>query len=258
MRARIAIFKAQQPVLLRDLVLTKKPKELLEASPKGTVPVLVLNEGVEQHQVSVHESGHESAHEPGHEPAHEPAHELAQTSVIEESLEVMMWALGQSDPDNLLQKKVPGEVPGKGDYAVEDKEAEAKDDQSTLAEMQTFITQYDNEFKPCLERYRCAKRYHEDNLIECRQACEVYIQALEQRLNHNPFFMSVTESLVDIALLPFIRQFAQVERQWYLQSPYPKLRIWLNNYLQSRMFSKVMAKHPLWLETGENVIFGGN
>jgi glutathione S-transferase len=67
--------------------------------------------------------------------------------------------------------------------------------------------------------------------------------------------MSNNESLVDIALMPFIRQFAKVERQWYLQSPYPKLQAWLNHYLQSTMFSKVMSKHPLWLDSKQQVIF---
>ena len=70
--------------------------------------------------------------------------------------------------------------------------------------------------------------------------------------------MSDKASLADIALLPFIRKFSKVERQWYLQSPYPKLRAWLNNYLQSRMFSKVMTQYPLWLEKRELVIFGEN
>ncbi|MFQ3288831.1 MAG: glutathione S-transferase, partial [Alteromonadaceae bacterium] len=66
------------------------------------------------------------------------------------------------------------------------------------------------------------------------------------------------ESLADIALLPFIRQFARIERQWYLQSPYPKLRQWLTNYLQSPMFTKVMAKYPLWLTNNEIILFGGS
>jgi glutathione S-transferase len=68
--------------------------------------------------------------------------------------------------------------------------------------------------------------------------------------------MSDNESLADIALLPFIRQFARVERQWYLQSPYPHMKQWLSNYLQSPMFTKVMAKYPLWLDSHEVVYFG--
>ena len=199
MRARIAIYKSKQPVLLRDLVLSNKPKEMLMASPKGTVPVVVLSN----------------------------------KTVIEESLEVMLWVLNENDPDDLLHKQDP----------------------NILNNMLNLIEQFDHEFKSCLEQYKCAKRYKEDNISECRQACEVYIAALEQRLTQQQFLFSAKESLADIALLPFIRQFARIERQWYLQSPYPKLKQWLNNYLQSPMFTKVMAKYPLWMDNHEDIIF---
>jgi glutathione S-transferase len=108
-----------------------------------------------------------------------------------------------------------------------------------------------------LNAYKAAKRYREDNVIECRQACEVFIQELENRLMQSAFLMSEQESLADIALVPFIRQFAKVERQWYLQAPYPRVRQWLNRYLQSTMFTNVMAKHDLWL-TKDAQSFSGN
>jgi glutathione S-transferase len=79
----------------------------------------------------------------------------------------------------------------------------------------------------------------------------VYINKLEVCLTQQPFIMSAQESLVDIALLPFIRQFAKVERQWYLRSPYPNVRQWLNHYLQSPMFTKVMVKRDLWVTNAE-------
>ncbi|WP_114327283.1 glutathione S-transferase [Candidatus Colwellia aromaticivorans] len=201
MRARIAIFKAKQTVMLRDIVLSNKPKEMITASPKATVPVLVLTNG----------------------------------TVLEESIDVMLWALNETDPDDLLQKQ------------------NARD----LSEMLQLINTFDHDFKACLEQYKCAKRYRESNIVECREACEQYLKILERRLNSQLFLMSNTESLFDIALVPFIRQFARVERQWYLQSPYPKVRQWLNNYLQSPMFTKVMAKYPLWLDNHEVVLFGG-
>lgn len=199
MRARLAIFKSRLPFELRDIVLSNKPKAMLNASPKGTVPVLVLKNGDEP------------------------------IRVIDESFDIMLWALQTSDPDNLLSQT-------------------PKPSEEKLHNMCSFITTFDNEFKTCLEQYKCAKRYHEDNLLEYRQACEVYIQRIEARLQQHTFIMSNKESLVDIALLPFIRQFAKVERQWYLQAPYPKLRQWLNHYLQSPMFTKIMTKHPLWIE----------
>lgn len=201
MRARIAIYKAKQTVMLRDIVLNNKPKEMIAASPKATVPVLVLTDG----------------------------------TVVAESLAVMLWAFKQTDPDNLLQSQ----------------------NECVLVEILALITTFDDDFKACLDKYKCAKRYRETNVVECREVCEQYLELLEIRLSSHLFLMSNTESLADIALLPFIRQFARVERQWYLQSPYPKVRQWLNNYLQSPMFTKVMAKYPLWLDNHEIVLFGG-
>ncbi|MGO2509343.1 MAG: glutathione S-transferase [Vibrio hibernica] len=198
MRARMAIYQSQLPVLLRDIVLRDKPAEMLAVSPKGTVPVLVTNHG----------------------------------TVIEESLEVMLWAFSESDPADLLLSADP----------------------EMLDNMLALIHQFDSEFKPCLEAYRAAKRYHEPNLAECRLACEQYITQLELRLSQHAFLITDRESLADLALLPFIRQFARVERQWYLQSPYPKLRQWLDSYLQSKIFSKVMTKHELWLINRHEVL----
>jgi glutathione S-transferase len=201
MRARLAIYKAQYPVALRDIVLSNKPQAMLTASPKGTVPVLVV----------------------------------ANNNVIDESLAIMLWALNASDPEDLLHSQQANALP----------------------EMLQLISQFDVEFKTSLNAYKCAKRYQENNVIECRQACEHFIAQLEHRLTIKKYLQSDKESLADIALLPFIRQFARVERQWYLKSPYPKIRQWLNNYLQSPSFSKVMAKHPLWLDTQQEVIFDG-
>lgn len=202
MRARLAIFKAKQTVLLRDLVLSNKPAEMISVSSKGTVPVLVLSNG----------------------------------TVIEESLEVMLWALQEMDPADLLDCQQEG----------------------ALSAMLLLINEFDNNFKTYLEAYKCAKRYQEDNVAECRAVCQQYIQQLEQRLTAHSFLMSDKESLADIALIPFIRQFARIERQWYLQSPYPMVRQWLNSYLQSSVFTKVMAKHPLWVDEPQDVLFGGN
>ena len=219
MRARIAILKAQQTIILRDVVLSNKPEEMIAASSKATVPILVLTDG----------------------------------TVIDESLEIMLWALKENDPNNLLHS-------AKSSGSENDSDAQnyyQSDNDNMLAEMLALIHTFDNEFKTCLEQYKCAKRYKEYNIIECRVACEPFIQVLENRLSNHNFLMSNQESLVDIALLPFIRQFARVERQWYLQSPYPKVKQWLSNYLQSSMFTKVMAKYPLWLDNHEVVLFGG-
>lgn len=222
MRARIAIFKSQQPVALRDLVLSNKPPEMLLASPKGTVPVIVL----ENCSASASELSNNNS---------DKSINAVQDVVIDESRDIMLWALRRGDPHNLLQSDQPEALP----------------------EMLAFIDEFDIEFKQRLEAYKCAKRYHETNIEECREACEHYIKMLELRLAEHNYLMSAHESLLDIALLPFIRQFARIERQWYLQSPYPNVKQWLNHYLQSPMFTKVMAKYPLWLDNKEEVIFVG-
>ncbi|MCL1078996.1 glutathione S-transferase [Parashewanella spongiae] len=200
MRARLALYASGQQVLLRDIVLSNKPAEMLIVSPKGTVPVLVT----------------------------------ADKQVIDESLSIMKWAFSQTDPDDYLNKAHT----------------------SALVEMLSVIALFDNEFKGHLEKYRCSKRYHEPSLLEDRQQCERYLADLESRLSQHQYLMSDKPSLTDLALMPFIRQFARVERQWYLQSPYPNLRQWLNGYLQSKMFSKVMAQYPMWLDSKEDVVFG--
>ena len=151
MRARLAIFKSQQPVALRDVVLTDKPAEMILASPKATVPILVLDEL----SASNEESG-----------------VGASTVVIDESLDIMLWALKAADPLNLLHRD-------NLDGVQSDK----------LSEMLVLINDFDVEFKVRLEAYKCAKRYHETTLTECRISCEEYIQRLEDRLTEHDFFI---------------------------------------------------------------------
>lgn len=195
MRARIGIHKAQLQIDIREVNLKQKPAEMLAASAKGTVPILVLDNAPES------------------------------PIVFDESLDVMLWALTKNDPEDLLHGF----------------------DQNALPKMLDLIRLFDDKFKTCLNAYKAASRYREDNVTECREACEVFIQELENRLSDSAFLMSDQESLTDIALMPFIRQFAKVERQWYLQAPYPRVREWLNFYLQSGMFTRVMTKFDFWV-----------
>ena len=198
MRARLAILKSQQTVLVRAIVMQDKPAELLALSPKGTVPILVI--------------GTESS-----------------TRVIDESLDIMLWALNLSDPDNLL-------------YA---------EDAKALPEMLAIINENDQHFKPNLERYKRAKRFHGDDEEACRLQCEPFILALEQRLSQHPFLMGSTPSLLDFALLPFVRQYSRVNKQYFQKGAYSHLNNWLKQHLQNQLFSKAMLKYPLWLETHE-------
>jgi glutathione S-transferase len=200
MRARLGILRSQIPILLRPIVLKDKPADMLAASPKGTVPVLIVDD----------------------------------TTVIDESLDVMLWALNKNDPDDLLLSHDP----------------------SLAAEMLALVARNDNEFIDALDQYKCTKRYHDDGEVECRSQCEVFILHLEQRLDKYQFLMGESPSLADYAILPFVRRFARVDRLWYRQAPYPKLRQWLNAHLQSKLFSKVMTEYPLWLESKAEVVLG--
>lgn len=200
MRARLAILMAQQRVQIRAITMKDKPEDMLQASPKGTVPVLIIDEN----------------------------------HVVDESLDVMLWALNNSDPENLFYSHEPKALP----------------------EMLKIITENDKEFKPNLEKYKRAKRFHGEDLEACRLACEPFVQALEQRLSQHEFLMGDTTSLLDYALLPFIRQFSRVNKPVFAQAQYTNLRRWLSYHLQSRLFSRAMFKYPLWLENHEKCILG--
>jgi len=201
MRARLALLLAQQKVQIRAITMKDKPAEMLLASPKGTVPVLVVDEA----------------------------------QVIDESLDVMLWALNRNDPENLLFSHDPKALP----------------------EMLKVIQENDAEFKPNLEKYKRAKRFHGSDEETCRLECEPFIQALEQRLSKHDFLMGSTPSLLDFALLPFIRQFSRVNKPIFSHERYTNLRRWLSYHLQSRLFSRAMFKYPLWLDNQEENLLDG-
>jgi glutathione S-transferase len=146
----------------------------------------------------------------------------------------MVWALSKNDPHGLL----------------------AKDSHHQLPLMLTLIEEFERDFDPALNAFGCAKRYHEDSMIPLRQECEHELAKLELRLSEHSFLFGERESLVDIALLPFIRKFARIDKQWFREAPYPKVRNWLNCYLNSPYFSKVMAQQPLWSVEHADVYFG--
>ena len=205
MRARMGILMAQQTVLLRAVVTKNKPPEMLAISPKGTVPVLLLN------------------------------HDLKDSErVIDESLDIMLWALGENDPQDLLYCNFP----------------------SGLSAMLQLVKENDHVFKPILEKYKRARRFSEVSEKFYRRECEVFIESLEQRLNGQEYLLGDGASLADYALLPFVRQFSRVDKKWFSKAPYPNLRKWLVLFLQSPFFTKVMAKYPLWLDTHEECLYG--
>lgn len=196
MRARLGLLFAGLPVALREVVLKNKPPQLLALSPKGTVPVLRTVEG----------------------------------AVIDESCEIILWALEQQDTHKLLNSSI-------------------------LSQAHLLIAQNDNAFKYWLDRYKYADRYPQMTQTKYRQQGEVFLQTLEACLTKNPFLLGKTASLADIAIMPFIRQFAHVNRAVFDALPYPKLQQWLRYWLAHPFFMQAMTKFPPWQQGDAVVIF---
>ena len=165
MRARLAIVAAGLNVELREVELRNKPAELVTASPKATVPVLVLPNG----------------------------------DVIDESLEIMAWALSASDPNGWL-------------------------DQAPSSDGRHLIAYNDGEFKYFLDRYKYADRYPELAADDYRRNGERFLQQLENRLRQSPYLAGSRFGFVDTAIAPFVRQFAAVDTAWFATANYPNLR----------------------------------
>ena len=189
MRARLAIAISEVQVELREVVLSNKPIELLECSAKATVPVL----------------------------------QLTDNTVIDESFDIMLWALDQNDPHNWLSTNT---------YMKK--------------EITDLIEVNDNEFKTYLDKYKYSSRFPEQDMQAYRQQGEVFLKKLESKLNKTKYLLSDSISLADMAIFPFIRQFAYVDIDWFKGSEYNKLKIWLDEFLNSQLFQKVMEKHPQW------------
>ena len=191
MRARMGLSVSAINYEHREIELRDKPQEMLDISPKGTVPVFITSTG----------------------------------QIIEESLEVMTYALDINDPNGWLD--------------------------CDKARAQTLIIQNDGTFKTHLDRYKYASRYDKtvkrgDVDFSHRALALEFIQELEEALANSEFLSGPKQSLADIAIFPFIRQFSNVEPQWWAASPYPKTRHWLSHHLNSALFDTIMTKHPIW------------
>jgi len=206
MRARMALAYTRTKVELREIILRDKPPSMLAYSPKGTVPVLVLREEVSN---------------------------STEVDVIDESLDVMLWAMAQNDPDDLL----------------------VASDANLRAEVDNLIHENDFVFKKYLDQYKYSVRHPENPPEHYRAQGELFLQALEDRLQEKHYLLDNRMTLADMAIFPFIRQFANVDRAWFDQAPYPKLRAWLERFLDSAQFLTVMQKYELWKEGDELVIF---
>ena len=196
MRARLGILFAELQVELREITLKNKPPQMLAISPKGTVPVLQLLDG----------------------------------TVIEESREIMIWALAQQDPQGLLHD-------------------------AALHDANVLIDKNDNEFKYWLDRYKYADRHLQMSQTEYRQKGEVFLQLLEELLTKNPYLLGKGITLADIGIMPFVRQFAHVNRDVFYNLPYPNLQRWLQDWLQHPLFLQAMTKFQPWQDGDEVVVF---
>jgi glutathione S-transferase len=186
MRARMALKIAAIEVEVREISLREKPKHMLALSPKGTVPVLVLEDG----------------------------------QVIEQSLDIMYWALQSSSASSWL-------------YPEPDQATE-------------LIVQNDIDFKRALDGYKYPERHPEYTHIAYRQQGELFLDNLNTRLQKHRYLITDHPTLADIAIFPFVRQFAAVDSHWFAQSCYVALRVWLNGWIESDLFQGVMQKYPTY------------
>jgi glutathione S-transferase len=188
MRARMALSYAGISVEIREISLKDKPAHMLQLSAKGTVPVLVLANG----------------------------------QVIDQSLEIMQWALQQRDVDGWL----------------------SADPQHAAL----LIAENDGSFKQNLDRYKYAIRFPEHAAEDYRQQGALFLAKLELQLQQTSFLLSNKISLADIAIFPFIRQFAAVDSDWFESSDYIKLKTWLQHMVESELFQGVMVKYPTYTD----------
>lgn len=200
MRARLGIVFAELSVELREIELKNKPAPMLAISPKGTVPVLQLS-----------------------------ASDGTSGRVLEESQDILMWALERHDPQGLLD--------------------------TDLSRAQALIQHNDDEFKYWLDRYKYADRHPQQTQLEYRQQGEVFLQQLEQLLTEHSYLLGDRISVADIAIMPFVRQFAHVDREVFFSLPYPYLQQWLTRWLEHPAFTQVMYKFKPWQEGDERVVF---
>ncbi len=195
MRARLAIAYSGIEVELREVDLKHKPLELLNISPKATVPVLQCPDG----------------------------------HIIDESRDIMHWALQQHDPDGWLE-------------SIE----------------HPLIDENDNSFKKSLDHYKYADRFPEYSQEYYQTECSLFLEKIENILKSSNFIQNNHLSYVDMAIYPFIRQCYFVNTSWFDNTPFSHLRAWLNKLLYSPLFDSIMIKHPAWKAHDKAIIFNSH
>ena len=196
MRAHMALKYVNLKIILREVELSDLPKEVLAVSPHGTVPSLIISEG----------------------------------EFMDESWDIVKWAIQQNDPDNWL---------GKNNEYLQD------------AEM--LVETNDFSFKEDLDHYKYADRYPEHPMEYYRQRGEEFLEELEEMLEQNIFLLAGKITIADISVFPFIRQFAMVDKEWFDQAAYPRLQRWLDFMLDSEWFHEAFKKHEIWKSGSEDI-----
>lgn len=198
MRARLSLLWVAQftnlNIEFREILLKDKPSAMLLASPKATVPVLVLADG----------------------------------SVIDESRDIMSWALNVDDSKHL---------------------------QTSLAQQLSLIDNNDLKFKHWLDRYKYSVAYPEHSQEYYRAQAEEFLAELERRLGLNEFLFADEPRVADLAIFPFVRQFAYVDEQWFFSADYPCVQRWLKAWQAHPLFEKAMLKYDCWQEGDKPLVW---
>lgn len=193
MRARLAVAVSEQQVELREMVLRAKPDAFLTVSPSATVPCL--------------ETG---------------------TDIIDESFDIMLWALGRNDPEQWL------DMPQEG---------------------HTLITNSDGPFKQALDFYKYASRHPDKDGLKARGDASKFLSELDKRLHGQAYLFGSAPRLADMAILPFVRQFAHVDLDWLNAQDWPDLIRWLEGFKASQRFQAIMPKLPAWTPVDTPLLF---
>lgn len=192
MRARLALHTSGVAYEHREVVLKNKPAHMLALSPKGTVPVLWLRSA-------------------------------AGDQVLEQSRDIMLWALRQHDPLGWLPTT-----------------------EAAMADALALIAHNDGPFKRQLDRYKYPNRSGLDSGVADRDEAALWLHTLDARLSAKPFLAGEHFGLADAAIAPFVRQYAHTDPDWFAAQPWGALAAWLAAFEDSALFEAIMQKHAPW------------
>jgi len=198
MRARLALEAGAIKVELREVVLRDKAPEFLVLSEKATVPIMLLNDGM----------------------------------ILEESLDIMRWALDASEAG---EKLMP--------------------DQGNMRDALALIERMDTDFKPHLDAYKYLYRSDQVAAFAARKMALVFLSELDEMLAGQAYLMGQKRSVADIGVAPFVRQFAHVDRDWFYAQTWENLKLWLQAFLESGAFKRIMKKYPKWVAGDAVTVF---